>query len=52
MKKSKETIETERLILESIRMKQLMNDVNSIAPSSGQYIYDKLKSIVSGKELN
>ena len=52
MKKSKETIETERLILEAIRMEQLMNDVNCIAPSSGQHIYGKLHSIVSGKELN
>lgn len=51
-RKSKETIETERLILESIKMEQLMNDVNAIAPSSGQHIYGKLKSIVTGNELN
>lgn len=41
MTKSKETIETERLILEAIRNEQSYN---------GNYIYEKLKRIVSGQE--
>ena len=48
MRKSKETIETERLILGALRAEQVPND---IAMSSGQYVYEKLKKIVNGEEL-